>query len=154
MEASKQHLRRCNSRAPHATIEAIQAGYTAEEFTEIIPELQQLVDDKKSGKIAPTYNPMTREEGLGTFAMANVPIISSNQHGGDMTRLFDEATFRSANAVLHKYAVDNKNTLVDRAPRKGSQVLALPSDSQQRRASSDKGEEAGALMKVSNSKLT
>ena len=76
----------------YATNEVIQAGYTVEEFTEIIPELQRLVDDKKSGQAAPTSF-MTREERLRIFAMANVPIIISNQRGGDTTRLFDEATF-------------------------------------------------------------
>jgi len=109
---------------PNAANKARQAGYTVEEFAEIIPVLQKLVDDKKSG-IAALTSFMTREERLQTFARANVPIIVSDQHGGDTTRLYDEPAFRSANAVLDEYAVAHQSNIsADRASRKGS-LLAL-----------------------------
>ena len=84
------------------------------------------------------------EERLQAFARANVPIIVSNQHGGDTTRLYDEPAFRSANAVLDEYAVAHqKNIFADRASRKGS-LLALQSEGRQKRVSPEKEEEGGA----------
>ena len=128
---------------PSAEAEAIAAGYSLEEFEESIPEIQKLVDDKRNGIAAPTSF-MPREERLRTFSRANVPIIVSNQSGGNATRNFDEPAFRSANALLDEYAVAyNKNNVLADASRKGS-FLAPQSDDRQKRDSVEKGEEPGA----------